>query len=326
MRCAHFGVIGRADRRPTGVEAGQGDFGAIGVIRGDRGRVALRAVLVCSGRGARLRRRSVPAFIWLLAASLTSACGLVIVGSATPAEEGADASSVEGSSEVAASPVDRADRDEGDANADAASCGRCSSGFACVGGVCADRARERFTLSANPSGNWTYGWRVVAATGTGIVPYDRAFTDRQNAGIECWARDDAGVTPGVFRNPSTNVVHPYASFTMAPGDLAFHPGSLGENSVVRWTAPAAGSYRATVAVRGLSGYNGTPPTTTGVTVLKGAAIVGSAQLGALDAGAEIDLPPTSFAAGETFDVRVDEGADKNYDYDSTGVDVTVFAL
>ncbi|MBI2298507.1 MAG: glycoside hydrolase family 2, partial [Armatimonadetes bacterium] len=57
-------------------------------------------------------------------------------------------------------------------------------------------------------------------------------------GLSLW-RTDAGPDPNVTHN-GTDRALTGLGITWQPGQLALHPGSKGEYSVVRWTAPAAG--------------------------------------------------------------------------------------
>jgi len=214
-------------------------------------------------------------------------------------------------------------------------CLGCPIGFTCGASGCTDLARTHFTLAANPSGAWTWGFRDRdASAGTFAACTVRVHDDVN--GIDQWTTKEGGVTPGVFRNPSAAVIHPYGSFTMLPSQIAFHPGPQDQRAIVRWTAPAPRIYAAHIEVVGLSGYMGAPPTTTNVTVTQtlegGTSTVGSMNVGG-DGGLgeagvgpfSLDVGPTAFAAGDVIDVAVDFGTNGNYGFDSTGVDVTIQA-
>lgn len=273
-------------------------------------------------------RRVFPGAVALVLVS-SGACGLTQMGSGAPEDASSDAAPAD----VAGDPTvdDALADDAGDDAPDAApprdaapdACASCPPGFACAAGVCADDARAHFSTTTNPSGNWTWAFHLPEA-GAGTVPYPTFFTDNTQMGVEVWSRAAGSWTPAVFYNPSDAAVHPYGTLTVDPGELAFHPGPLDENSVVRWTAPTARTYRATVNLRGLSGWNDAQPTSTGVTVLAKNAVLATVQItGPL--APPINVPPAAFAAGETIDVRVDFGQDGNYGFDSTGVDVHVVA-
>jgi hypothetical protein len=271
-------------------------------------------------RLARARRRT-RAFSLALGVTV-AACGLDVVGTAglprPPTEE------QPAESDAAAQERDApAESDFGDA-ADAGH--RCPARFAPESGACVDRARDHVTLAANPSGNWTWAYREADASAP-IVSYPASGTYDVQGVFFAWTRT-AGVPdpPSVYVNPSDAATHPYGTFTMAPFELAFHPGALGERSVVRWTAPEAGDFALVVTVHGLSGWNGAQQTTTGVTVRRGAVLLGSTQLGPSSEGPwSVTAPLGPWTQGEMLDVLVDYGANGDYGYDSTGIDVTMTA-
>lgn len=270
----------------------------------------------------------------VLVVLVVSACGIDAVGLAVDVELPPDRNDA---STIDADALADADADPDDSAPDGAfdACSSCPVGFACSDGACTDYARTHFTLDANPSGGWTWGSRDKDASAGTFVPYTIGEVDSIN-GIEQWVAVTGTVTPGVFRNPSNMVIHPYASFTMTPLQMAFHPGPLNQRSIVRWTAPATRDFGARIVVVGLSGYNGAQPTTTGVTVTKtvdgGTSVLGSVNVGGDgglgDAGIgpfTIDLAPAPFAQGDVLDIAVDFGTNGNYGFDSTGVDVTIVA-
>jgi hypothetical protein len=202
----------------------------------------------------------------------------------------------------------------------------CPSRFVRRGSSCVDEAKKHFTITANPSGNWTWAYRLNDAAAP-IVTYPVSFVHDAQAGIHVWSRVTTALEPAVFLNAQDATVNLYGSFTMQPFELAFHPGPTNERSVVRWTAPIAANFSATIVARGLSGYNGAPPTTTGITVVRNnnnAAPLAAALLPTPDAGVQrIELSSSPWTQGETLDVRLDFGANGNYGFDSTGIDVTI---
>lgn len=270
----------------------------------------------------------------VLVVLVVSACGIDAVGLAVDVELPPDRPDASTGGDADVPPDGDAD-DSAVADAGLDACSSCPVGFTCSDAACTDYARTHFTLDANPSGGWTWGFREEDASAGAFVPYTIGQLDTAN-GIEQWVAVTGAVTPGVFRNPSNIVIHPYASFTMTPLQMAFHPGPLNERSIVRWTAPVARDYGARIVVVGLSGYNDAPPTTTGITVTKtvdgGTSVVGAVDVGGDgglgDAGIgpfAIDVAPAPFAQGDVLDIAVDFGANGNYGFDSTGIDVTIVA-
>ncbi len=71
----------------------------------------------------------------------------------------------------------------------------------------------------------------------------RATADQNNplAGMRSWSSSELGGDPCVNCNPTPKTCT-MANIRWDPGRLSFHPGSKGEYSVVRWTAPESGEY------------------------------------------------------------------------------------
>lgn len=119
-----------------------------------------------------------------------------------------------------------------------------------------------FSAEANPKGSWSYGW--CAKTGEEFHLYTEKLPNGPIPEIEGWGTPVTG--PCVAFCTGKEELHPDNSITIRPGQLCFHPGPSGERSVIRWTAPRSGRFQITGAFTGLSGYNGSPPTTTDVHV------------------------------------------------------------
>ena len=88
-----------------------------------------------------------------------------------------------------------------------------------------------FSPTTNPNGVWTYG--STATLGGFFTSYTATSVV---AGLDYW-----GTLPAVFHNPTASPIN-YATIVVGPGELGLHPGFSGEYSVVRFTAPSAGSY------------------------------------------------------------------------------------
>ncbi len=145
----------------------------------------------------------------------------------------------------AAGPVDVYIR-----NSDASASVTVVSGFTYVDND--DIARD-FSL-ANPSPRWTYG--AEPSRGGTFTAYP---TLSVNTGLDVW-----GGAPSLWHNPNTATINVATNYTPA-GKLGLHPGPSGENSVARWTAPFAGTYR----VEGsFTGSDNVYPTTTDVAILR----------------------------------------------------------
>src|SRR5207302_2351891 len=91
----------------------------------------------------------------------------------------------------------------------------------------------------NPTGAWTYGYRNSGGSYSTYTSLNHTW----GTGIDDWTRGDGGCCPTVIRN-HTGTTQSYANGVVQPADLLnLHPGQSGERSVVRWTAPSAGTYQ-----------------------------------------------------------------------------------
>jgi hypothetical protein len=151
--------------------------------------------------------------------------------------------------------------DGGSALPDAALCLRtCPAGFDCLdGGKCEDRAVLHFSATTNRPFNWSYGYAI--SPGGMFEPDSLHYSPA--AGIDIWtgAAVDS-LEPSVFHNGGP-VTQTYAEMAIPAAGLGIYPGPSGEPSIVRWTAPVAGSYAIDVTFTGIS----TPATAVTASVL-----------------------------------------------------------
>jgi hypothetical protein len=171
-----------------------------------------------------------------------------------------------------------------------------------------------FTITANPSGAWSYGWEDFLGAPLSIY----TVTDATSVpGMDAWLEDGTYPfnPPYVARNVTPKTIC-YEMYCVPVTYLQFHPSSNDQYSVVRWTAPAQGVYILEGAFIGLD-YRG--PTTTDVHVLVNSTV--SLFQGEISSFNQ----PLSFKeavalrAGDTVDFAVGFGSDGNYDNDSTGI-------
>jgi hypothetical protein len=108
-------------------------------------------------------------------------------------------------------------------------------------------ATADFPGNDNPNGVWTYG-----SSPEGFVPFGDQLSE---SGLVGWGEfDQAENEPNFLYNPTTADVT-FAGVTYRPGQLAFTPGEFGEQSILRFTAPADGLYHFTALFRGLDDAN-----------------------------------------------------------------------
>src|SRR3712207_1045582 len=96
-------------------------------------------------------------------------------------------------------------------------------------------AAADFSLAQNPNGAWSYGF-----TQTRGAAFSPATLTDSTADLEIRRATSNG--PHVVKN-KTGATFTYGTIVHPPDLLGLDPGLDGRNSVVRWTAPAAGTYR-----------------------------------------------------------------------------------
>jgi len=98
-----------------------------------------------------------------------------------------------------------------------------------------------------------------------------------------------------------------------------HPGGAGQDSVVRWTAPSAGTFSISGFFEGID----PAPTTTDVHVLlDGSTHLFDGSIGSFNVPLLFNLTRT-LAAGDTIDFAVGVGSDGSFIDDSTGLSATI---
>jgi hypothetical protein len=168
-----------------------------------------------------------------------------------------------------------------------------------------------FSSTNNPAGAWSYGYKAALASSltlfTGSGP-------AYGSGIVSWSPNSGGACcPMVVRN-TTGATQSYLSITQPADLLNLHPGASDEKTTVRWTAPAAGSYRIAGRFQGID----TGGTTTDVHILHNNAEVWANNINGYGAEAAFNLT-LSVNAGDVIDFEVGFGSNNAYYNDSTGL-------
>jgi hypothetical protein len=181
-------------------------------------------------------------------------------------------------------------------------------GFAATFDVAAD-----FSSSSNPAGTWTYGESSLLTSA--LVPYSFNGTDR---GIDLWGGSATLYPPTVSCNGTPSVVNLTPELiTWQSGQFALHPGSGGQYSHARWTAPADGTYRISAEFTGID-QNG--PTTDVYVLHNTLTLFTGGVTGYGDT--ESFSTTVSVAAGDFIDFAVGYGAG-GYWHDTTALAATL---
>lgn len=168
-----------------------------------------------------------------------------------------------------------------------------------------------FSGVENPNCVWSYGWSQSRGS-----TFNLATTpgqDNSSGTVIGWE-----LFGGII--PAYAVTDYYLSTVFIPqGTVNLHPGPLGENSVVRWTAPSAGS----CTIQGwFKGNDFAHPTSTDVAILHGATEIFSGAINSYDVPLNFSLT-VQVNAGDTIDFAVGYGSNGNYFGDSTGINAAI---
>ena len=92
-----------------------------------------------------------------------------------------------------------------------------------------------FSFVSNPNGPWSYGYETVL--GGSFATYGAQSTIN---GMQTWSVNPFDL-PSVSFNPTASDIT-FAATTLLAGHVNLHPGANNEVSVIRFTAPVAGTY------------------------------------------------------------------------------------
>jgi RHS repeat-associated protein len=177
-------------------------------------------------------------------------------------------------------------------------------------------ASAQFSAIANPNGPWTYGSTPKRGGVFTAYPFPG-----QQGGMPTWflTAPTSGTTVPLISFNNTGV-QTISGAIVPPNTLLMHPGAAGENSVLRWTAPAAGTY----LVQGR--FFAVTSTTTDVAVLlNSSTTLLSGNVNGTGSGTS-GVPFTlvrALNAGDILDFTVGFGTNNNNANDSTGFTLTI---
>ena len=182
-----------------------------------------------------------------------------------------------------------------------------------------DAVRD-FSLASNPNGVWSYG--ALTKFHEPLILFTTACSVFGGDSNWAWAGCN---TPRVLHNDTSQTIC-FWSICVPPNYLDLDIGNNGEGpfiSVVRWTAPESGTFRIYGSAEGLD-YIG--PTTTDLRV-----IYNTNRL-LLTVAVDSYATPFTFSrqltlsAGDTIDFAIDMGSNRDWHFDSTGIQFKVIQV
>jgi hypothetical protein len=180
-------------------------------------------------------------------------------------------------------------------------------------------AAADFSVAQNPNGVWSYGWSTRRGS---ALQLDTASGEDMSFGhLIGWSAPNFDAVLLHIAYAVTSFYDP--TFAAPEGTINMHPGPDGQNSIVRWTAPASGAYRIDCW---FSGSDFVYPTTTDVAVLHGPTEIFSGEINSYR-GAGLPFEQiVQVSVGDTIDFTVGYGSDGNYFGDSTALEATIRPL
>lgn len=176
-------------------------------------------------------------------------------------------------------------------------------------------AGDQFSPSANPVGTWSYGYKLASSSPMQLFDTGSSAA-RGIAGMYGWNASTLASEPHVYFNSTESTINFANTVSVPARSIQMHPGPNGVFAVVRWTAPATGTYAIAGAFRGndtVAGARTASIQKNGIEVFTGAVL----GLGSLVAFNTVN----TLATGDTLDFLVDPtGAHQN---DSTGLTLTI---
>lgn len=175
-------------------------------------------------------------------------------------------------------------------------------------------AANDFSIASNPNGVWSYGNQTALGGG-----FNLSNSSGLTSGLE-YVTDTALIAPSAFRNPTNATIIFGGTVEVHPGQLALHPGSMGEYSIVRFTAPISGSYTFSAT---FIGEDFIYQTSTDVHLLVNNFPVFSGLVNGHHATASSGVITMPLLAGDTIDAAVGWGVNGDYYGDTTALEFTV---
>ena len=175
------------------------------------------------------------------------------------------------------------------------------------------------SLTANPNGVWTYGFRSTLAGELSFYTNRTTFFDTgSGGGAMAVLYGSPGFYPSLFYN---NTSLPYESIDpgpgLLPGQLTLH-ANLGLLSVTRFTSPSAGTFLIDVEFYGV-----TSDTTSVFVLLNGTPLLSGSHAG-FSSGNEVRYRQVhTLAAGDLVEFAVGDGGNGSANYDWLGLEARV---
>lgn len=173
---------------------------------------------------------------------------------------------------------------------------------------------------------WQYGYTDVS--GSGFTSYASPSVTSDDGSRKSWLKSDSDM--GVVLNTTGHDLQ-YNIYTNQPADvLGLFPGNDGRKTIVRWTAPEAGTYLV------FGKFEGIDHTTSDASIVQNGSIAQPILFSPNDASGvnyidgqgttKVFAIPVVANAGDTLDFRVGWGDNNEYSYDGSGLAAKIYRI
>lgn len=175
-----------------------------------------------------------------------------------------------------------------------------------------------FSTAANPNGVWSYGYSTTL--GGSLILHTSTSPNPAYTTINNWHTDLGYGVPAILRNSTAGTVtNDTGTIVLTPGQLASHPGTSAEFSIVRFTSPAAGLINVAGAFQGADLHG----TTTDVHILLNGSSVFAGNVYGFGASSSVAFNGNlSLALGDRLDFVVGWG-NGDFTWDSTAISAVI---
>ncbi len=177
-------------------------------------------------------------------------------------------------------------------------------------------AAADFSTVSNPNGAWSYGSMAsIGGVFTNFLTPSASVFGSANPNISAWSTNQA---PVVFKNTGAVTQLVVNTISVGAGQLALHPGNVGDFAVVRWTAANAGSVLLSSIFSGID----TVGATSDVHILLNGVSIFDSLINGIGAFSSF-ATTLSVSQNSTIDFIVGYGANLNYFNDATALSATI---
>jgi len=183
-------------------------------------------------------------------------------------------------------------------------------------------AATDFSATSNANGVWSFGYQYPTL-GTG---FNLATANGSFLGFDYWSpsgNQGNFANPSAIHNATSSLIFFGGSAELDAGQLALHPGQLGEYSIARFTAAVTGTYSFSA---GFIGQDRVIGTTSDVHLLLNGAALFSGNINGYHNTASSGTFVRVLGVGHTIDVAVGLGSNGHYYGDTTGIDFNVYIV